>query len=222
MKITGSGAGNVGRVLLQQGAMTPVALADTLNLTSAAIRKHLDTLTSEGLVECSERAPYGPGALSGTRGRGRPARVFSLTAKGRATFGEREESLALTAVKFLEGKGGDEAIAEFAASLAKSFIDQHTDILEMSSTEDRVNAVVAALNEEGYAAEVTQGLGDSLQICQHHCPIGDVASAYPHMCEAETKMFSELTGVHVTRLATIAKGSPICTTLVPHNRKGSA
>ena len=202
--------------------MTPVALAELLNLTSAAIRKHLDTLTEAGLVEFSERAPYGPGALSGSRGRGRPARVFSLTAKGRATFGAREESLALTAVKYLEQHGGDSAVKEFAATLALSFADRHQHITDLATIQERVTALVAALNEDGYASDVSEGLGDSTQICQHHCPIGDVAAEYPKMCEEETKMFSRLTGVHVTRLATIAKGAPICTTLVPHTRRETA
>ncbi|MBU6348117.1 MAG: transcriptional regulator [Actinomycetales bacterium] len=215
MKLTGSGAANVGAALLQHGAMTPVALAQLLNLTSAAIRKHLDTLTEQGLVQFDERAPYGPGALDRDRGRGRPARVFSLTAKGRATFGKREESIALSAVKFLEQTGGEDAVVAFANQLADAFAQNHPEIATLSTTEDRVQALVAALNENGYASDTAQGIGDATQICQHNCPIGDVAQSYPQVCEAERAMFSNLLGVHVTRLATIAKGNPICTTLVP-------
>lgn len=222
MKITSSGAGNVGRALLQHGAMTPVALAELLNLTSAAIRKHLDTLTEQGLVEFSERAPYGPGALNGSRGRGRPARVFSLTAKGRATLGEREQSTALSAVKFLENTAGQDAVVAFAEQLAQAFADKHPEIREYPTVQERVDALVSALNVDGYASDITQGLGDSTQICQHNCPIGDVAAEFPQMCEAERAMFSDLLGVHVTRLATIAKGNPICTTMVPHTRRETA
>ena len=221
MKILGSAASNVGRVLLHQGAMTPIELAAQLELTSAAIRKHLDTLTEAGLVECSERAPYGPGALSASRGRGRPARVFSLTAKGRATFGTRQESLALSAVKYLDQQGSD-AVREFARTLANSFIERNASIMQLPTIQERVEALVGSLDQDGYAAEISQGLGESTQICQHHCPIGDVAAEYPQLCEEETKMISKLTGVHVTRLATIAKGAPICTTLVPLTRRDTA
>ena len=222
VKITNSGAGNVAQALLQHGAMTPVALAELLNLTSAAIRKHLDTLTEQGLVEFSERAPYGPGALNSSRGRGRPARVFSLTAKGRATFGKREESIALAAVKFLEQKGGEEAVIEFAQQLAATFAANHPEITAQNSMTDRVHALVEALNSDGYASDITKGAGNAAQICQHNCPIGDVAEQYPQICEAERAMFSELLGVHVTRLATIAKGNPICTTMVPNTRRETA
>lgn len=222
MKLTSSGAGNVGRALLQQGAMTPVALAELLNLTSAAIRKHLDTLTDQGLVEFSERAPYGPGALSAIRGPGRPARVFSLTPKGRATFGEHEQSTALSAVKFLEKTAGEPAVVAFAEALAQAFADNHPEIREFATLPERVEALVSALNVDGYASDITQGLGESTQVCQHNCPVGDVAAEFPQLCEAERAMFSDLLGVHVTRLATISKGNPICTTMVPNNRRETA
>ena len=202
--------------------MTPVALAELLGLTSAAIRKHLDTLTDAGLVEYSERAPYGPGALTSSRGRGRPARVFSLTAKGRATFGEREESTALSAVRFLQQVAGEQAVVDFATAIAKTFAESHAQIRQLPTVQARVEALVSALNTDGYASDLTEGASDSTQICQHNCPIGDVATEFPQMCEAERAMFSDLLGVHVTRLATIAKGNPICTTMVPNTRRETA
>jgi predicted ArsR family transcriptional regulator len=82
--------------------------------------------------------------------------------------------------------------------------------------------LIDALNQDGFAATETPGLYGSTQICQHNCPMGDVAVEFPTLCEEETKAFSELTGVHVTRLATIAKGNAVCTTLVPHTRRENA
>ena len=67
VKINGSAAANVGRALLQAGSATASDLADELGLTGAGIRKHLDALLEEGLVEFSERAPYGPAALAGPK-----------------------------------------------------------------------------------------------------------------------------------------------------------
>jgi hypothetical protein len=42
-----------------------------------------------------------------------------------------------------------------------------------------------------------------------------VAERFPQLCEAETAAFSELLGVHVQRLATLAGGAHVCTTHVP-------
>ena len=222
MKFNGSAAANVGRTLLFMGPSTAAALATELDLTGAGVRKHIDTLIEAGLLDSSERAPYGPAALNSPRGRGRPARVFSLTAKGRSVFGEREESMALSAVKYLATVAGAPSVVAFADKLAGDFENRHTDIAQIEGVEARITALVAALNVEGFAATLSPGLGDTVQICQHNCPMGDVAAQFPSVCEAETEAFSRITGVHVTRLATIAKGSAVCTTLVPYPRRETA
>ncbi|MBF6949285.1 transcriptional regulator, partial [Acinetobacter baumannii] len=53
------------------------------------------------------------------------------------------------------------------------------------------------------------------QICQHNCPVAEVAKVFPQLCNVETQLFSELLGSHVQRLATIAHGDGVCTTHVP-------
>ena len=76
--------------------------------------------------------------------------------------------------------------------------------------------LVQVLTREGYAASLIDGPGGpAIQICQHHCPVGHVAAEFPALCDAETEAFSRLLGSHVTRLATLAHGDGVCTTLVP-------
>jgi hypothetical protein len=43
----------------------------------------------------------------------------------------------------------------------------------------------------------------------------DAAGEFPELCEAETEALGVLLGRHVTRLATLAHGDGICTTLIP-------
>jgi predicted ArsR family transcriptional regulator len=145
-----------------------------------------------------------------------------LSAAGRARFGEHQESLGLSAVKYLNSKAGPGAVTEFASSIAKDFVSRHKEISKLETIEERAVALIDALNQDGFAATETPGLYGSTQICQHNCPMGDVAIEFPSLCEEEAKAFSELTGVHVTRLATIAKGHAVCTTLVPHTRRENA
>jgi predicted ArsR family transcriptional regulator len=56
---------------------------------------------------------------------------------------------------------------------------------------------------------------NGVQLCQGHCPVQHVASAFPQLCEAETEVFARLLGGHVQRLATLAHGEHVCTTYVP-------
>ena len=76
------------------------------------------------------------------------------------------------------------------------------------------DALADFLTEEGYAASIHQ-LPIGVELSQHHCPIAHVAAEFPQMCETETEIFSEILGTHVQRLATIAHGDGVCTTVIP-------
>ena len=58
----------VARLILESGPRTAAELAERLKISPAAVRRHLDALVAEGLLE--EREPR----VSGHRGRGRPPR----------------------------------------------------------------------------------------------------------------------------------------------------
>ena len=89
---------------------------------------------------------------------------------------------------------GEQAIDQFAKQIAQNFAQTHSEVSAYATAQERAMALVDALNTEGFVATLTPGLGDSVQICQHNCPMGDVAEQFPQVCEAETEMFSKLTG----------------------------
>src|SRR5262245_53813505 len=194
--------------ILENGPSTAAALAERLELTPAAVRRHLDHLVDEGAVEAREPRVYG------TRGRGRPAKVFVITDSGRDTFIQAYDDLAASALRFLRESGGDEAVAEFARRRTAELEDRYRDLLDAAAPDDRVAVLAEALSGDGYAASVRSApVGD--QLCQHHCPVAHVAAEFPQLCEAETEVFARLLGRHVQRLATIAHGDGVCTTNVP-------
>uniref|UniRef100_UPI0015F0B4A9 helix-turn-helix transcriptional regulator n=1 Tax=Streptomyces phytophilus TaxID=722715 RepID=UPI0015F0B4A9 len=87
--VPGDGTRNrVVRSILDHGPSTAADLAHRLELTPAAVRRHLDALVAEGIVEPRDQRVYG------TRGRGRPAKVFALTDCGRDAFDQAYDQLA--------------------------------------------------------------------------------------------------------------------------------
>jgi predicted ArsR family transcriptional regulator len=78
-----------------------------------------------------------------------------------------------------------------------------------------VHEVAERLTEQGFAASVEPLARDGAQLCQHHCPVVDAAGEFPELCDAETHALGRLLGRHVTRLATLAQGDGVCTTLIP-------
>jgi predicted ArsR family transcriptional regulator len=198
----------VARAILELGPSTTAALAERLELTPAAVRRHLDHMLATGTVEARE-----PRAL-GSRGRGRPAKVFALTASGRDQFEQQYDVLATQALRFLSRTGGDAAVAEFARDRLDG-LEQRVHAIEAEEPElSPSDALARAMREGGYAASVrTVPMGE--QLCQQHCPVAHVAHEFPQLCEAETELISRVLGRHVQRLATIAHGDGVCTTSIP-------
>jgi predicted ArsR family transcriptional regulator len=207
--------GQVARLILELGPSTAATIGGRLGLTPAAIRRHLDTLISEGLIETRTARTYG------NRGRGRPAKVFVITDAGRSAFEHAYDDLATNALRFLAETAGIEAVAEFARRQVADLESRYAPVVARGeSLADRVEALAAALSADGYAASAgpAPAIGPSAaggeQLCQHHCPVAHVAADFPQLCEAETEAFGRLLGTPVQRLATIAHGDGICTTHV--------
>ena len=200
------------RSLLEDGPATAASLADRLGLTAAAVRRHLDALVADGQVDARDRAPYGPDPR---RGRGRPARVYSLTPGGHQSFPQGYDDLANQALRYLSELGGSEAVGVFARAQVADFEDRHRAAIGAAAPQDKVQALADALSSDGYAASVDPSRGGGAQICQHHCPVSHVAAEFPQLCEAETEAFARLLGRHVQRISTIGQGGHVCTTVVP-------
>lgn len=211
MKFPGAGAERVARALLEGGPATASELAGTLGSSPTVVRRHLESLAAVGYVSWTQRRPFGPAP---TRGRGRPARVFALTDEGSHAFDVAYDDLAVSALRYLRAQGGDAAVRGFAQQRADDMVARYVGALSGAPAQRQLDVLAESLTHDGYAAVAHDAEGGP-QLCQHHCPISHVASEFPHLCDAETQAFERLLGTHVLRLATIARGDGICTTLVP-------
>lgn len=204
----------VARSILVNGPSTAAALAERLDLTPAAVRRHLDQLVADGSVEARDPRP------AGTRGRGRPAKVFALTEHGRDRFDQQYDDLAAQALRFLAETAGDDAVREFSRRRAAFIGEKFVAVQQADPSLSPAEVLARVFTDEGYAASAKDLLlvnGQSVgeQLCQQHCPVAHVAHEFPQLCEAETEAISRVLGRHVQRLATIAHGDGVCTTCIP-------
>ena len=128
---------------------------------------------------------------AGGRKRGRPARQFLLTASGRARAGRGEDGpveLAVAALRTLARGRGRGRGPRLRPERALAMVGDHREhVLAGADRAERAERLAGALTAEGYAA-TTRGAGaqDGLdarvtgeQLCQHHCPVADVAAEFP-------------------------------------------
>src|SRR5262249_23095462 len=200
----------VAQLLLQHGSATASELSEALGLSCAAIRRHLDAMLADGLVEARERP------VRGRRGRGRPAKLFSLTTTARESFPHMYDDLATAALRWIAQHDGAAAVTAFAAAQVAALEERCRAAMREAGDDPlaRAEALAGALTAEGYAAGAST-IASGGQLCQHHCPVAHVAAEFPQLCEAETQVISRLVGTHVQRLATIANGDGVCTTHIP-------
>ena len=202
------------RVLQLVASAGPVATADLaaeLGLTAAGIRRHLSVLESDGQIAEHE------GVGTPRARRGRPARHYVVTAHGQAALSNTYSELAAQALRYLANVAGPGALEAFAASRVQRLEEQYA--VAAAGAPDvaaRVDALARVLATGGYAAStrLVPGMA-AVQLCQGHCPVQQIAAEFPQLCEAETQAFSQMLGVHVQRLATLARGGHVCTTNIP-------
>lgn len=209
MKFPGEASERIARLLLSGGPATAGELASTLGMSATAVRRPLQALVGAHFVAESDQPPYGPSRV--TR-RGRPSRIFSLTDLGRSACDQSSDDLALEALRYMQLTGGPGAVMAFAVSRARRLFRTSHD---SASIRENPSSLADLLTAEGFAATIEPNDAGSQQLCQHLCPVVDAAREFPQLCEAESEVLSEVLGVHVTRLSTLARGGHVCTTLIP-------
>jgi predicted ArsR family transcriptional regulator len=219
--------------VLERGPVSAAELGDRLGFTPAAMRRHLDALSSDGLIEVKR-------ARSSAAGAGRPARRYVLSQRGQTKMGNDYLDIATAALAQLGAAAGPEAIEEFARTRFAGMEERYRAVVEAAGPdlEARAHALAGALTTDGFVGStktvgLPQGRGVrvssssrptmlSVQLCQGHCPIQGLASAFPAFCDQETAVFARLLGVDVRRLSTLASGGHVCTTHIPLGRATAA
>ncbi|MFL4480339.1 helix-turn-helix transcriptional regulator [Paeniglutamicibacter sp. ORCA_105] len=205
--------------VLEDGPVSAAELGERLGFTPAAVRRHLDALSKQGLVEVKLVANQRTGA-------GRPSRRYVLSHRGQTKMGNDYLDIATDALAELGRAAGPAAVEAFAARRFAAMERRYRPVVaDIEGLEERADALSDALSADGFVASTRKVGADSptatmlsVQLCQGHCPIQDLAREFPVFCEMETQAFSRLLGVDVRRLSTLASGGHVCTTHVPVGR----
>ncbi len=211
--------------VLEHGPISAAELGDMLGFTPAAVRRHLDHLARNGIIEIKRVARAGAGA-------GRPARRYVLSSEGQSTLGNDYLDIATLALKQLQEVAGEQAVRAFAVERFADMERRYAPEMEQAGPDitARARALSAALSRDGFVASAASieakaplpAALSSVQLCQGHCPIQQLAAQFPVFCDVETEVFSRLVGVDVRRLSTLARGGHVCTTHIPTGRLAAA
>jgi predicted ArsR family transcriptional regulator len=195
------------RILFQLKTVGPqgtTALAESLELTTEAVRQQVQKLVEAGLIV--GEAERGAGA-------GRPRQCWALTSSGHARFPDTHAQLAvelIDSVRTLFGEAGvDRLIDARRTENRRQYLDH---LASARSVGERVRRLAGLREREGYMARAERDGRDWLLI-EDHCPICAAATACQGFCRSELMLFQDVLGpeTKVTREQHLLAGGRRCT-----------
>ncbi len=193
--------------LKRHGQATIDELADHLDMAPVSVRHHLDLLIGDDLVEASRVRRH--------QGAGRPKRLYALTPQADDLFPHNYRKLAHSSLDLLKQVLSPEDLAQAMEALAQDSLQRAPQDLAQQPLEERIQAVVDFLNQEGYMAFVeTEGEQLILHTC--HCPYKDLIQDHPEICHMDSILLKRLTGMKLVYVNRIREGATRCSyRLVP-------
>jgi predicted ArsR family transcriptional regulator len=195
-------------ILKKQGQATVSELAAHLEMAPVSVRHHLDLLIGDNLV-CSTRVRRRSGA-------GRPQQLYALTPEAEAHFPNNYRQLANDTLYALKQTLPAQALQTIMEEMAHTTAAQAAmNFSEMTGVQ-RIEAVVAFLNQLGYMAEYK--VDEERNVIYLHtcnCPYSELAATHPELCHMDHTLISELTGMAPERIAHIPLGDRRCTYRLP-------
>jgi len=168
--------------LLRSPQAKAIKIAQALEVSPQAIRRHLKDLEIEGLIE------YKTVQI----GMGRPQYLYSLSKQGKECFPNRYGEFAVSFLDTLSRTLGEKQVGEVLRKQWEEKAVEYRERLGTGSIEDRLNRLVELRRKEGYMAEIYPQSSNMFIFLERHCVISDVAESYPSVCGHELEMFSAI------------------------------
>lgn len=193
-------------LLKRETEMTVSQLAEALEITEMAVRKHLNVLERDAFIRISEKKqPVG-----------RPVQVFSLTPQADVHFPKGYDNLTVDFLNDLQEIQGDEIIDRLFEKRSKRLADLYAPSMKDDlSNEEMVETLKEIQIEKGYMADVIKIDDDRFELIEHNCPIFEVSRNFKQACNCETNMFKEVLNTdYVQRTSCKADGDHHCHFLI--------
>jgi DeoR family transcriptional regulator, suf operon transcriptional repressor len=213
------------RHLLRHGHATAQELADYLEISPQAIRRHLKDLEADAVILHQSVAV----------GMGRPNNVYTLSRKGRDQFPDRHDEFAVALLGTLAETMGPEQMGRILQKQWERKALEYRDRIGVGSLNDRVDNLVEIRRAEGYMAEchpvqaetLPEGLASAIAVktaveqyvlTEYNCAISQIAESFPSVCGHELEMFAAaLPDCTVKRTHWLVDGEHRCGYLIQSN-----
>ena len=163
-------------LLLERGDAAAADMAQALDLSVQAIRRHLRSLAEEGLAE-SSTAVSGPG---------RPSNLWRITERGRERFPDGSRRFALGLLESMRAILPEETLKQLLNQQAEEKAEQYRRKLGDGSLQQRLEHLTHLRRDEGYFTSCSpEDDGCSWLLQEVHCSVQRIAEEFPVVCDQE-------------------------------------
>lgn len=195
------------RLLQGWGEATVAQLVEALDLSPAAVRRHLDGLRAEGLVDVRPQR----------HAVGRPSFLFYPTERAEELFsvgysrllGRMFRGLSELRPEEVSGQPGKEVLGRVFEGVAERLAEQYGPQVAGETLEERVPQATRALRAEGILDRWDEG-PEGFRLTNSACPYRRAALATEQACSADRLAIQLLLGRPVEQLRRVVEGHPYC------------
>lgn len=188
-------------LLKEKGELTADELADLLDISSVAVRRHLTKLESDQLVAYQEVQ----------RGMGRPSFVYQLGEAAASFFPRRYEELATTVLETIRELYGAEAVDAVFQMRSEQLIADYRRKVNGKTLDARLDQLTQLREADGYMSTWEIGSDGAYVLREANCPIIHVAEGCGSACTYDQTMLGKLLNAEVIRISHLINGDGACT-----------
>ena len=185
-QIDRSPAGQILKLLQQQGTLSIKEIETALGVTTTAVRQQLTTLMVEGLVT----------ATTVREKRGRPHAMYTLSEKGQAFFARGYEDLALVLLEEVLERQEPESAQWLLQRVSARLGAQYAEQLHGAMLADRLREFAALLDKRGILSKVEEADG-AFVFTEYGCPYYGLAREHREVCDMEIEAMGQALGSQV-------------------------
>ncbi|BFH68548.1 transcriptional regulator [Paenibacillus dendritiformis] len=189
-------------MLKTDGELSAKAMSERLGITLMAVRRHLNALERDHLIEAGTvRQPMG-----------RPMSVYRLTPGADDYFPKNYHAVALELLAELAHDSGGDMVNRLFDLRQRSLFAQYESRLRGKDLADKIALLTDIQNEGGYMAEWDKINENEFVLTEYNCPIARIAKQYNRACACacELRLFEDLLGAEVERTSCLAGGDRKC------------
>ncbi len=197
-------------MLKTSGPLHVSEMAKRLGVTEMAVRRHLQTLERDALIESTlVRQPMG-----------RPLHVYRLTERADDLFPKNYHVLALDLLLELSDDEGEERIDRLFEKRRDKLASKYAAAMKAKPLEEKVAALAEIQNANGYMVEWQRGEAGEYVLEEYNCPISQVARQFNQACRCERELFERLLEAEVEQKECMAKGGGKCVYVIQQPVEG--